>query len=239
MQKWMPKVALALDCSTEVLSLALYSPSGVMACNAVGGGQTSQSILREIDRLLSQAGVTWADIELLVCGRGPGAFTGVRVAVAVVQGLALARDLPIYAVSGLLALAEQARLECWPNASGLDLTALLDARMGQVYVAACTWDGCRWHSGAEALLNYADAARLPAQVLAGNVRQAWAGLDFASPAALHDAQPSAQALLAVALQDLAAGAEALKDPAALAPVYVRNQVAQTTAERAAAKAQGM
>ena len=49
MQKWMPKVALALDCSTEVLSLALHSPSGVRACNAVGGGQTSQSMLREID----------------------------------------------------------------------------------------------------------------------------------------------------------------------------------------------
>ena len=250
MQKWMPKVTLALDCSTEVLSLALHTHSGVMACNTVGGGQTSQSILREIDRLLSQAGVTWADIELLVCGRGPGAFTGVRVAVAVVQGLAYATGKQVIALPSLLALA-QAAFETQP----VEMTVLVanDARMNQVYWAAYHFDAAGDYSTVQApslgvlddVVAFAELQGVSAQKtmqLAGN---AWTVFEaFKAWSLAHEAQgirvavmnhdaPNALHLLPAAQRCFAVNGGL--PPHDVSPLYVRDKIAQTIAEREAAK----
>ena len=108
--------------------------------------------------------------------------------------------------------------------------------MGQVYTANCVWHEGRWCSNSEELLDYGAVAQVLdglAPIMAGNVRSALGMANLPVPAALQDAQPSAAALLRVALQEIAAGVSVLHDPNALSPVYVRNKVAQTTAERAA------
>jgi tRNA threonylcarbamoyladenosine biosynthesis protein TsaB len=232
------QTVLAMDSSTEFLSLALRTPAGLWQRDLPLGAQASEQILQQLDALLHESQTPWPALQLLVCGRGPGAFTGVRVAVAVCQGLAFSRGIPILPLSGLLALAENARLT--KNRPELPSTflALQDARMGQVYAAQCQWDGQRWLAEPEYLLNYAEIAHLPESVQpAGNVRLALYEAGLAVPQAWLDARPSALGLLQVAAQELRAGAEVLHDAAALMPVYVRNKVAQTTAERAAASAE--
>ncbi len=244
------KTLLALDCSTELLSLALQtSDSTVHVRQLQGGAQSSQAVLAELDALLREAKTPWSAVDLLVCGRGPGAFTGVRVTIAVAQGLALVRSLPVFAVSGLLAIAEQARVQRLqantPSDQDADVQAswqvlaLLDARMGQVYAAECDWQAGRWQHGPERLLDYTALASCTgteaSKAMVGNVRSALLAADVALPATLQDANPCAAALLRVALQEIEAGAQPLTDPAALGPVYVRDKVAQTTAERSLQK----
>lgn len=236
MSQILPRTLLALDCSTDVLSLALQTPKKTHVRELTAGAQSSQVVLHEIEHLLNEAQTPWSALELLVCGRGPGAFTGVRVAIAVMQGLAFARALPVYAVSGLLAVAEEARMALAADATNWQVRAMLDARMGQVYAANCVWHEGHWRCSAEELLDYGAVARVldgSEPTMAGNVRSALDTANLPVPAALQDAQPSAAALLRVALQEIAAGASALHDPSELSPVYVRNKVAQTTAERAA------
>ena len=248
------KTLLAFDCSTEVLSLALQTSDNTVHVRQLqGGAQSSQAVLAELGALLHEAKTPWSAVDVLVCGRGPGAFTGVRVTMAVAQGLALACSLPVFAVSGLLAIAEQARVQCLEANTqhdkgadaqgGWQVLALLDARMGQMYAADCHWQAGRWQHGPEQLLDYAALAAYPGaeekKAIAGNVRSALVTAHVALPNgrknAPQDAQPCAAALLRVALQEIAAGAQPLTDPAALSPVYVRDKVAQTTAERAAQK----
>jgi tRNA threonylcarbamoyladenosine biosynthesis protein TsaB len=235
--------SLALDCSTDTLSLALNTPKIRLERDFPGGAQASSRILHEIERLLADGQTAWSELDVLVCGHGPGAFTGVRVSIAVVQGLATAHALPVYAASGLLAIAEQARLAHYTEAENLRLTAMLDARMGQVYAANCLWNGQRWHCDGERLLDYAEvaqiAAPITAPIIAGNIRQALAAAGLDTPAVLHDSQPSAAALLRLMQQDVHGNAGGQwADPSQLLPVYVRNKVAQTTAERELLKSQG-
>lgn len=230
------QTVLAIDSSTEFLSLALRTPAGFWQRDVALGSQSSEQILQQLTSLLDEGQTPWVAVQLLVCGRGPGAFTGVRVAVAVCQGLAFSRGIPILPLSGLLALAENARLT--KNKPELPSTflALQDARMGQVYAAQYQWDGQRWQAEPEYLLNYAEIAHLSESVQpVGNVRVALEEATCAVPSLLVDAQPSAAMLLRVAAQELRAGVEVLRDPAALLPVYVRNKVAQTTTEREQAR----
>ncbi len=236
MPKILPQTILALDCSTDVLSLALLTPEKMHMRELAASAQSSQVVLHEIEHLLKDTQTPKSALELLVCGRGPGAFTGVRVAIAVMQGLAFAQALPVFAVSGLLAIAEEARMALAADAENWQVSAMLDARMGQVYTANCVWHEGRWRSNSEELLDYGAVAQVLdglAPIMAGNVRSALGMANLPVPAALQDAQPSAAALLRVALQEIAAGVSVLHDPNALSPVYVRNKVAQTTAERAA------
>ena len=229
---------LAIDSSTELLSLALQTPAGLWQRDLPLGAQASEQILQQLDALLHESQTPWAALQLLVCGRGPGAFTGVRVAVAVCQGLAFSRQIPVLPLSGLLAVAENARLAQAQPELPCTFLALQDARMGQAYAAHCQWNGRRWQAEPEYLLDYSAIAALPESPQpVGHVRAALQEAGLLAPQALVDARPSALGLLQVAAQELQAGAEVLHDAAALMPVYVRNKVAQTTAERAAASAE--
>ena len=232
------QTVLALDSSTDLLSLALRTPQGIFRRDLSLGAQSSAQVLQHLDALLQESQTPWDTVDLLVCGRGPGAFTGVRVAVAVSQGLAFSRQIPVLPLSGLLAMAENVRLAQAQPELPCAFLALQDARMGQAYAAHCQWDGQRWQAEPEYLLNYSEIADLPESVQpVGNVRVALHEAGLLVPQALLDARPTALALLQVAAQELQAGAEILHDAAALMPVYVRNKVAQTTAERAAASAE--
>jgi tRNA threonylcarbamoyladenosine biosynthesis protein TsaB len=240
-------VLLALDTATERIHAALSIGSGASARTTVidlpGGAQASSTLLPALSGLLADAGLAWPALDALAFGAGPGAFTGLRTACATVQGLALGLDVPVLALDTLMAVAEDARLGCQ-----LDLTqpvwALQDARMGELYAAAFQWDAAAgaWQPTAAPQLwplTHALSVVIPGVQWAGNAMQA----DAALLAPLADGRRGglSSALLdpvaaprGAALANLARAAWArgeAVDAALALPRYVRDKVAQTTAER--------
>jgi len=119
---------LALDTATEACSVALLTEEGMLSDSLEMGRGHAQEILRMVDRILAQGGTTLAGLSGIAAGIGPGSFTGVRVSVAVAQGLAFGADLPVVPVTSLEALAMQAI-----GRGAERVLACLDARMGEVY----------------------------------------------------------------------------------------------------------
>ena len=223
---------LAFDSSTETLSLALTwvdERGPVQREESSGGGrESSAALIPAVMTLLSEAGLRLQDLQAIVFGRGPGAFTGLRTACAVAQGLAFGASRPVLPLETLMAVAEDARVR-----HGCErVVAALDARMDEVYAAAYRHDGRRWHREGEVTLGAPQALHVPAgYALAGNV-QAIYGDRLPVPAL--EAAPTAAALLRLAPVAWADG-EAVPPEQAL-PLYVRDKVAQTTAEREALRA---
>jgi tRNA threonylcarbamoyladenosine biosynthesis protein TsaB len=127
---------LAIDTATEALSAALWDDGEVASHFEVIGRGHAERVLPLVDRLLVEAGWTLGALDAIAFGRGPGAFTGVRIAVSTAQGLAFGAGLPLVPVSDLAALGRQA-LDAAARAgtpAGVAL-ACLDARMGEVYSA--------------------------------------------------------------------------------------------------------
>ncbi|MDD7804306.1 MAG: tRNA (adenosine(37)-N6)-threonylcarbamoyltransferase complex dimerization subunit type 1 TsaB [Endozoicomonas sp. (ex Botrylloides leachii)] len=120
---------LALDTSTEACSVALNIDGEITGNLELLPRRHSREILPMVDKLLSKAGLAINNIDALVFGCGPGAFTGLRVATAIVQGLAFAADLPVIPVSTLAALAQQA-YRCY---GATHVLSAIDARMDEVY----------------------------------------------------------------------------------------------------------
>ena len=135
------KPILAIDTSSAWCSVALSvgsTPEHVVERHELLGPSASQYLLPCITELLQQEGMTLRDLDAIAVGIGPGAFTGVRLAVAVVQGLALATHLPVAPVTSLDAIAASAIDH--PLIQALDdgkyqFTVAIDARMGEVYWA--------------------------------------------------------------------------------------------------------
>ena len=236
---------LAFDTSTEVLSVALGAPihgeHRVWAHSGEGGAQASHTLIATVQDLLRQAGLRLQDVDAIGFGAGPGAFTGLRTACAVAQGLALGAGLRVVPVPSLLALAEEARFHQQCAARGPDLTvmSLLDARMGEVYAAAYAWRAGQWDTlRPPCLISPAQAASwlsdMPADtVVAGNALTAYPEVvGGRNSPALPAIGPTAQAIVRLAPAMLAAGLAV--DAADALPLYVRDKVAQTTLEREAA-----
>jgi tRNA threonylcarbamoyladenosine biosynthesis protein TsaB len=247
-------VLLALDTSTEFCSVALLSAAG----SAVGatseearaeprlwvrheqtGAVSSTRLLPAIRELFNEAGLTLADCDAIAFGSGPGSFTGLRTATGVAQGLAFGLNLPVVPVSTLLACAESARLR---DPSVTRVLAALDARMDEIYWADYAWDPAQgeWRTLQAASLDAPDRLALPDVpfTLAGNAAAAFGARLPALAAARNvdgEALPHAVPLAHAALRALRAGRTLPADQAA--PEYVRDKVAQTTAERVAEKAE--
>src|SRR5690606_4444761 len=115
------------------------------ALDLVGGAQASTHLLPALQGLVRDAGLTWRDLDAIAFGAGPGAFTGLRTACSVTQGLALGADCPVIVLDTLMVEAEDARQQA-PQACapGDTVWVLQDARMEEMYVSALTWDGARW-----------------------------------------------------------------------------------------------
>ncbi|CAG0985689.1 partial tRNA threonylcarbamoyladenosine biosynthesis protein TsaB, partial [Gammaproteobacteria bacterium] len=127
---------LALDTSTEFLSLALWQDGGVAVREMLAGQKHSELVLPLVRELLDEAGLQRADLDGIAFGMGPGSFTGLRIGCGVAQGLAYGANLPVVGVCTLEALAQQA---------GADrVIACLDARMNEVYHAAYERAGDGW-----------------------------------------------------------------------------------------------
>jgi tRNA threonylcarbamoyladenosine biosynthesis protein TsaB len=252
-------VLLALDTSTEFCSVALLiaddadrrsrvPPQHVSASTRVWfrheatGPVSSTRLLPAARELFDDAGLALADCTAIAFGAGPGSFTGLRTATGAAQGLAYGLGVPVVPVSTLLACAEAARLHD-PSASRV--LAVLDARMDEVYWADFEFAPAEnggngdWHTLHPASLDLPSAVALPAVpfTLAGNAARAFGERLPAAAAAArvdHDALPHALAVALAGVRALAAGRTV--PPELAAPEYVRDKVAQTTAERNEARA---
>ncbi|GAA4358868.1 tRNA (adenosine(37)-N6)-threonylcarbamoyltransferase complex dimerization subunit type 1 TsaB [Variovorax defluvii] len=220
---------LAFDTSTEVLSVAVRHGELLLTHTGAGGAQASSTLIPTIEQLLAQAGLTLAQLDAIAFGRGPGSFTGLRTACSVAQGLGFGAGVPLLPVDTLHAVAEEAR----HRFGATRVLALLDARMDEVYAARYDF-GQPGQAGAEPQLMAPEHVQVaPDWVLAGNVFAVY-GERLPPAAARHEALPTAEAMLRLAPELLAAGRAV--EPAQAWPLYVRDKVAQTTEERAALKA---
>ena len=225
---------LAFDTSTDTLSIAVQRGDAVWEHSGPGGAQASATLIAALFSLLEQAALNLAQLDALVFGRGPGSFTGLRTACAVAQGLAFGanagRGIPVLPIDTLAAVAEQAR-----DMHGCcDVVAVLDARMDEVYAARYQWQDSVWHGVGDLGLSAPQAVQVPpGWTVAGNAQAAYG--ERLAPGALHvRALPTGVALLRLAPHLLATGHAVTA--AAAQPLYIRDKVAQTTAERAAAQA---
>ncbi len=213
---------LAFDTSTETMFIAVTDGQQTWQHMAEGGAKTSAALIPAIMALLKEADLTLQQLDAIVFGRGPGSFTGLRTACSVVQGLAFgAGNISVLPVDTLLAVAEEARF----NSGSIHIQAVLDARMGEVYVSSYTYKDGFWQANSDIKLCKADQLQVEAGFsLAGNC------LDEANRI---DALPTATAMLRLAPAMLTAGLGVPADQAL--PLYIRDKVAQTTAERQALK----
>lgn len=219
---------LALDSSTDTMALALVTPTQTRVFEAQGGPQASARMLPEVLALLADAGLGLAQLDAIAFGCGPGAFTGLRTACAVAQGLAFGLDKPVLAIDSLMLVAEDARSQ----GAGDDVWVAMDARIGEIYAAHYRWAEGGWQV-AEAPALYAPQALVahwgrPAAV-AGSALTAYADALGEWPSTWPQARSRAQALAVLAQAAWQRGE--LRDAAEALPVYVRDKVALTTAER--------
>lgn len=223
-------VILALDSSTEACSCALLTPDGLFERYVVRPREHTRLMLPLIEELLAEAGFRLQDLDALAYGRGPGSFTGLRIAAGVVQGLAFGLDRPVLSVSTLEALALQV-LDC--GAQSPLYLACIDARIDEVYWAFYATDQGMPRRLDEEHLSKPELLRLPEgqepaqpMVAVGN------GLCYRErmPAALSASMthfypaflPRAREMVRIAAVDFAAGRSCR--PEAVEPVYLRDKV---------------
>jgi tRNA threonylcarbamoyladenosine biosynthesis protein TsaB len=224
---------LALDAATEACSVALLSNGDVLVRGVDSGKSSAQQILSLVEAVLAEGQVSLSSLDGIAASIGPGAFTGVRISVAVAQGLAFGAGLRVVPVTTLEALA----LQVLQGAEGPAL-ACLDARMGEVYWGCFTADAARGVIESGAL-----KVGPPAAVALGlKGRHIGIGRGFSAYPALARipgveinsrdslALPNAREFALLGALRLAGGG---LDPADLKPLYLRDKVALTEAERAA------
>jgi tRNA threonylcarbamoyladenosine biosynthesis protein TsaB len=226
---------LAVDTATEACSVALLCGEVLIGRSAEQGRPHAQQVLSLVEAVLAEAQVSLSMLDGIAASIGPGAFTGVRISVAVAQGLAFGAGLPVIPVTTLEALAAQV------TRSGADLAlACLDARMGEVYWGCFAADPARGLiAGSAARVGPPESVVLPADgriyrgigrgFAAYPVLAQLPGLDLGADD--RRALPNAREFAHLGTLRLARG-EGL-DPADLSPLYLRDKVALTEAERAA------
>jgi tRNA threonylcarbamoyladenosine biosynthesis protein TsaB len=221
---------LALDTSTEWCSAALWLDGRVLSRDARAGHSHSELILPMIDRLLAEACVDLSALGGIAFGAGPGSFTGIRIACGVAQGLAFGAGLPVVAVG---------TLDCLAEASGAErVIACLDARIGDVYLAAILRDGAGWRSVVAPCVcrpEQAPAVEGGGWVGCGSGFAAYGELlrqryGDSLGAVRPELVPHAREVATLGARWLARGAGVSPDQAA--PLYVRDKVALSVAERA-------
>jgi tRNA threonylcarbamoyladenosine biosynthesis protein TsaB len=212
----------AFETSTEWCSVALWRDGEIAALEERAGQRHGELALPMLEALLERAALRAAQLDAVAFGAGPGAFTGLRIACALAQGLAYAHGLPVLGVSSLEAMAE----EC----GAARAVACLDARMGEVYYAALEKQRGRWREVIPAQCVAPARAPRPAGedwVGCGSGFAAYGALGLRR--VLAEVHPSAVAVARLAAPRLEAGEGV--DAARAAPVYLRDKVALTTEER--------
>jgi len=223
---------LAIETSTEACSVALIHGDEVIARSEIAPRRHAELVLPMADALLAEAGLGRHALDVIAVGRGPGAFTGVRLGISLAQGMALALDVPVVTVSSLAALALEA-----PEDDAAIL-AVIDARMGEIYAASyrrddngglVSLDEERVCTPEALVLPASDSWRIVgtgwatyADVLRGHLTGELRSADGACyPQARHVAELGAR--------EFAAGR--VTAPELALPVYLRDKVALTLVEQ--------
>ncbi len=221
---------LALESATEYCSVALWH-EGTLSCLEGPAHQAhSETLLPMVRNLLSETGVDQSQLDAIAFGMGPGAFTGLRMACGVAQGLALGLGISVVPISTLLALAQGSGHE--------RVVTVLDARMNQIYVAAYESVGGQWVTriapclcNPDQLPQLAEGIWLPvgsgAEVHESALMQAWPGQLLQLKPGL---MPQAMHVATLAVKAFQSGLAV--PPEQAAPLYLRDKVALTRAERA-------
>jgi tRNA threonylcarbamoyladenosine biosynthesis protein TsaB len=221
---------LALDTATDWCSVALWQDGQITSREASAERGHGGQLLTLIDELLADAGLALGGLDALAFGRGPGAFTGLRLAACVTQGLAFAAGLPVIPVSDLRALAQQLLV---PPREDARVLICQDARMGEVY-----WAGFRGHTG-HARADTPENVAAPGRMI--EAARAWLGTGAAQGGgsgfgaypelsalrprldSVHaEIHPRAREIAALAAAD---GLQVALPPEQALPVYVRDNVA--------------
>lgn len=219
-------IILAIETSSELASCALLRGETVISRVSSGVRTHSQSVLPMIQELLAEAGIALKDCDAIAFGSGPGSFTGVRTACGIAQGLAFGGNLPVVPVVTLDAIA----LACHQQHGAAEVLAVLDARMGEVYWAQYHFDA----GAATPVTVLSPALSAPdgvqpqgAPIACGNGLSAYAEAFSAGGHATvmpHAEQVAQLAAIAFAEGKTVTAAEAQ-------PLYLRNKIAYTQAER--------
>jgi tRNA threonylcarbamoyladenosine biosynthesis protein TsaB len=208
----------AIETSTEWCSVAVWSDGEIAALERRAVNRHSELALPMLETLLGKK-----QLDAIAFSAGPGAFTGLRIACGLAQGLALARNLPVLGVSTLEALAQES--------GGTRVVACIDARMREVYYAALEKRAGRWHEViAPQCVPPQSAPRPPGDgwVGAGNGFEVYAELKINVFSVRSEVHPTAVAVAQLAAPRLAAGEGV--DAALAVPVYLRDKVAFTKEE---------
>ena len=222
---------LAIETATESCSVALLCGERLVTRSEIAPRRHAELLLPMCDEVLAEAGLDRRDLDAIAVGRGPGAFTGVRLAISAAQGIALALDIPVVPVSSLMALAAQA-----PD-NGADVLAVIDARMGEVYAAVYRRSNGNLEAVGEETVGRADALHLPPSTTLNVIGTGWTSyrealttiLASAPPWADGDRYPQAADIARIAAPIAAAGGGIAAEQAL--PVYLRDKVALTLAEQ--------
>lgn len=228
---------LAIETSTESCSVTLACHGELITRSEIAPRRHAELLLPMCEEVLAEAGVSRRQLDAIAVGRGPGAFTGVRLAISTVQGMALALNLPVIPISSLAALAFDAAYDDNP------ILAVIDARMGEIYSGSFRRDadglvepigvehvgsaellklpgGHQWHVIGSGWDSYAEIIRLR--------------LGAAPVSANGRSYPQAAAIARLAAREFNAG-HGLAPELAL-PVYLRDKVAMTRDEQDSARA---
>jgi tRNA threonylcarbamoyladenosine biosynthesis protein TsaB len=225
---------LSLDTSTSVCAIALRAGERTFCETVVAGNTHSQLALPMIEALMARAGIGFAELDAVAFGSGPGSFTGVRIACAIAQGIAFAHGKNVVPVSTLASIA----YTC--GAVSPDCTHIWvanDARMSEVYCAGYVKNASGAWDETEPVRVCAPAAALPADsgwAFAGDALSIYAEMMKTAPQVLTISL-TAEGLLAASVDAFKAGRTI--HPRDAEPLYVRNNVARTEAERALDRAQ--
>jgi tRNA threonylcarbamoyladenosine biosynthesis protein TsaB len=225
---------LALDAATEACSVALLANGAIISRSIESGKSNAVKILRMAEEVMAEAQVSLSMLDGIAASIGPGAFTGVRISVAVAQGLAFGANLKVVPVTTLEALALQVL-----EGPGSRALACLDARMGEVYWGCFDWDAaCGVVQSGALRVGPPSSVSLDSggeYVGVGRGFSAYPALGtlpgVTTDAARSAALPNAREIVRLGALRLQAGGAL--EAADLEPLYLRDKVAFTEAERAA------
>ena len=224
---------LAIDTSTSWCSVALsFDDQPVTHRHEHVGSKASQVLLPWCNTLLKQIGAGFADLDAIAVGVGPGAFTGVRLSVAVAQGLAVGTNLPVIPVTSLDAMATQLIQSHNNQMDDQRFIIALDARMGEVYWAPYQILNGKPQAIHEIRLCSPEAIETnDANYIAGNAITEYPEIFSKIPIKTIDPElvPHALGTLTCAKPIYEAGRTISVNQ--LEPLYIRNKVALTTQER--------
>ncbi len=217
---------LALETATDPGSIALWLDGKVVSRNCPDTLSNSAALLPVAEEIIKEAGLGFADLDGVAFGMGPGSFTGLRVSCGVAQGVAFARDLPLLGVGTLDAMALAS--------GGERVIVALDARMGEVYYGVFVEGVLQGSIGVYA----PDSVPIPESsgwLACGNGLAAYPALRDRLSAVVAEWRPEimpyAEFVVRLAAPRMEQGERI--DPADAAPLYVRDKVAKTVAERLA------